>query len=317
MTAAIVVELPPADVPPLYAETLIDSCNIGMQQRATCVTGPGSEADAASLGVAIVSWKGSDQLEARIEVGLREPGAAQWQERAVVFSPADPEIERWRTLGFAIATLVKRAIEVGPEGSDEAPASGAPAAVIPEPALSASEATGAPRSSSTGFSANGQFIVESGVPWRAPALGAEIRFEQEIRKDQLFLTGAIACTDQFLGVDHIDLLRARASAGGGLVLLRLGDHVRVVARLAVAIELIQATGRDPLGGASDSGSRWAGGLEQGADVRWMWSRALGAAMGIEVREATGGTEILAHDTEVASVPALEWVGTAGLRLAFP
>jgi hypothetical protein len=312
MTAAIAVELPPADVPPLYAETLLDSCNIGMQQRARCVAGQDSEADKANLAVAIVSWKGPEQLEARIEVGLRAPGAAQWQERAVIFSPVDPEIERWRTLGFAIATLVKRAIEVAPEGSDEPPASSSPAPAAPELGPAASEVTASSR-----FSASGQFVVQSGVPGRAPALGGGIRFEQDLRKDRWFLAGAIACTDQFLGVDHIDLLRTRVSAGGGLVLLRLGHQVRVDARLAVALELIQATGRDPFGGASDTGTRWAGGLEQGADVRWMWSRALGAAMGVEVREAAGGTEILAHGTEVASVPAFEWVGSAGLRLAFP
>ena len=184
-------------------------------------------------------------------------------------------------------------------------------------AVTAKAAIAVVNTDGSGRSISGQFVVQSGVPGRAPALGGEVRFEQELRKDRWFLAGAIACTDQFLGVDHIDLLRSRVSAGGGLVLLKLGDQVRVAARLAVALELIQATGRDPLGGASDMGTRWAGGLEEGADVRWIWSRALGATMGVEAREAAGVTEILAHGTQVASVPALEWVGAAGLRLAFP
>jgi len=316
MTAAIAVELAPADVASPYAEALLDSCNIGMQQRATCVLGPDAATEERNIAVAIVSWKGSERLEARIEVGLRARGAARWQARAVVFAPGDPEVERWRALGFAVATLVEKAIGAASDTPDERSVSNGQAPVVTQPSVPTAEDTVASRSSWTGFSASGKLVVETGVPGHLPALGGAIVLEQGLG-DRWFFAGEVGLTRQSLDVDHIDLLRPRASAGGGVILVKLGDRARLAVRLAVALELIQAAGRDPIGGASDQGTRWIGGIEQGVDGVWMWSNALGMVLGAAVRESAGSTQILAHGTEVALVPAVDWAGSAGVRLAFP
>jgi hypothetical protein len=317
VTAAIAVELPPTDLPSSYAEALLESCDIGMQQRATCVSGQDAGTEPGNLAVAIVSWKGSDHLEARIEVGLRAGGAAKWQARAVAFSPGDLEIERWRTLGFAIATVVKRAIEEAPDGSGDRPASSAPAEVPPAVAPVAGEPMAADRDIWRGTWVTAQLVLQSGAPRRAPALGGEIHLEHAFRGERWLLEGGIGCTTQSLEVDHISILRPRVSLGGGVIVLKLGDRARVGAHLAVALEVVRASGQDPVSGRSDSGAHWVGGLEQGADLTWMGSRTIGAVVAAGVREATGTTEILAHSVEVARVPALEWAGSVGFRVAFP
>ncbi len=316
MAPAIVIELPPADLPSPYAETLLDSCAIGMQERATCVIGPAAAAESTKLAVAIVSWKGSDHLEGRIEVGLRAGAWVRWQARAVAFSPGDLEIERWRTLGFAIATLVKGAVGAVPDGAPgDAPR---PPGPVPSDAVPpVRETTRAPREAWTGPSVTAQVVVESGVPRHVPALGGEIRVEYAFEGERWLLEGGLGCTTQALDVDRISILRPWASVGGGVVLLKLGDRVRVTARLAVAVELVRASGQEPVSGVSDSGGRWVGGLEQGADLRWMWSTSTGAVIGGGVREAAGATDILAHGVEVARLPALEWAGSVGVRVAFP
>jgi len=316
VTPAIVVELPPADLPSLYADTLLDSCDIGMQERATCLTGSEAAEEATELAVAILSWKGSDHLEARIEVGLRAGDSVHWQARAVAFSAADLEIERWRTLGFAIATLVKGAVDAVPDAAAGRPSS-VPASVSTDVVPPAGEMTHAARDPWTGASVTAQFVVESGAPDHVLAIGGEIRLEYAFQGERWLFEGVVGCTTQSLDVDHISVLRPSGSVGGGVVLLKLGDRVRVTARLAVALELVQVSGQEPVSGVSDSAGRWVGGLEQGADLRWMWSQNIGAVVGAGVREAAGPTAILAHGAEVARVPALEWAGSVGVRVAFP
>jgi hypothetical protein len=316
VTPAIVVDLPPADLPPLYAETLLGGCDIGMQERATCVTVSETAVESTRLAVAIVSWKTADHLEARIEVGLRAGGSVRWQVRAVAFSPGDLEIERWRTLGFAIATLVKGAVDEVPDGAPGQPSSdSAPlASQVIVPPERTKRAVSDPW---TGVSATAQFVVESGVPGHVPALGGELRIEHAFQGERWLFGGGVGCTTQSLDADRISVLRARGSVGGGVVLLKLGDRVRVTARLAVALELVRASGQEPVSGVSDSGARWVWGLEQGADLRWMWSPSIGAVVGGGVRESAGSTEILAHEAQVSRVPALEWAGSVGVRVAFP
>jgi hypothetical protein len=295
---------------------LLDSCNIEIAERAPCVLGRDSEAD-PRLAVAIVSWGGSDRLAAHVEVGLRAAGVAHWQARDLAFSSADPEIERWRTLGFAIATLVDRAIA---EGADVRPAEpSASDAVHPAAPVAIAEVVEpSPRAWSM-VSVDGQFVLQSGASGAGPAPGGEIRLQRNLDADagRWFIGGGLRCAVQWLDVDQIRLLMPSVSAGGGIVLLRLGEHVRVEARFAALVELIDVSGQDPRTGAGDHGSRWVGGLEQGAYVAWMWSRAVGAVLGGEVREVTGDTRIRAHGTEVANVPALQWVGGAGVRIGFP
>ncbi len=168
MTSAIVVELPPTELPSLYTETLLDSCDTGMQQGAKCVTSSEGAPEPTKLAVAIVSWKGSDHREARIEVGLRAGTSVRWQARVVTFSAGDLEIERWRTLGFAVATLVKGAVDAAPDAGADRPASVlAPVTsdVVPLP-----RGTGATRDPWTGASVMAQFVVQSGAPGHLQAL---------------------------------------------------------------------------------------------------------------------------------------------------
>jgi hypothetical protein len=316
VTPAIVVELSPLDLPSLYTETLLGGCDIGMQERATCVMGSETTVDSTRLAVAIVSWKAADHLEARIEVGLRSGASVRWQSRAVAFSPGDLEIERWRTLGFAIATLVKGAVDAVPDEAASRPSTAlapAPSQLEPPP----EKARRAVRDPWTGASATAQFVVESGAPGHLPAVGGELRLEYAFQGERWLFEGGVGCTTQSLDVDRISVLRPWGSMGGGVVLLKLGDRVRVTARLAVALELVRASGQEPVSGLSASGARWIGGLEEGADLRWMWSQSMGATVGGGVREAAGATEILAHGAQVARVPALEWAGSVGVRVAFP
>jgi hypothetical protein len=309
MTAAVVVELSAADVSSPYAPALLDTCNIGMHSRARCVLGTDAAPDGQGLAVAILTW-GATRSEARIEVGLRVRGRPHWQGRVLSFSSADPELERWRTAGFAIATLVGEAVvHDETESKTEAVISVAP----PETSSAPEDGENVPAQSWL----DGQFVVAGGAPGFSPARGGEVRFSRILDGDRWFVTGAVQCTVQWTGLDSISVLRPSASAGGGVVALRLGNRLHLALHVDVALELIEVSGTDPVTGASGSGGHGTVGLGQGVDISWLWSHAVGVTAGAEVNEAAGPTEIRAHGQMVARIPAVDVTARAGLRFTIP
>src|SRR5690242_7054363 len=92
--------------PPAYVEALIESCTRAIRGRGACEMGDRAVDAGTTAVVVILSWENATHLVAHLQVGRRVNATQHWLTDTLSFSPGDPEIERWRATGFAIATLV-------------------------------------------------------------------------------------------------------------------------------------------------------------------------------------------------------------------
>jgi hypothetical protein len=315
MTVAVIVELAPADASSPYAQDLLDTCNIGMHPRARCVLEQDSAADDQGIAVAILTWDGPAHSAARIEVGLRIRAASQWQDRTLTFSSSDPETERWKTAGFAIATLVGEAVardETARAGDGARKETTGPTFVAP--VIGNIPSSGGDKPARVWLDA--QFVMAGGASGFSPGQGGGLRFSEIPDGHRWFVTGDVQCTVQLVQPDDISIVRPGVSTGGGVVVLRLGNRIRAGLRVDAFLQLIEVTGRDPATGTSGNGGRWVAGLGEGADLSWMWSRSVGVVAGAVMTEAIEPTEIRAHGRVVARIPWLDFGAEGGLRLTF-
>ena len=312
MSPTIAVDLPAADVASPYAQTLLDACTLGTQSLARCVTGQ-ENADDQGLAVAIVTWNGPARTGAHVEVGLRAGVEQRWRARDLVFSAVDPEVERWRTVGFAIATIAGDLVDRERAESRREPTLPAPAA---EHASHETPPADDSRDSSPRSWLDALFSVEAAAG-SSPAFGGEMRFARSLSPDSVFVTAGAACTVRRLDPDRLQILRLGASTGIGLVALRLGDRLRFTVRAGAALQLVEVTGTEPVTGASAQVGRWIAGLEEGRDGSWMASPRVGFVAGVQAGEATGAVDIRGKGQLLARLPAVGWVGQGGVRIAFP
>jgi hypothetical protein len=315
MSSTIAVELPPGDVASPGAQALLETCTVGTQTRARCVLSQDAGADDERIAVAIVTWDGAARTGAHVEVGLRYGGLQKWRARDMSFAREDPEVERWRTVGFAIATLAGDLIERGEDASRrEAPAAPAPAA--PQRAIS-----GAPPATDSLELPPRSWLdalvsVETGAG-SAPAFRGDMNFAHMLDPEHWFVAGGVHCAAQWLGADRLSIVRPGASVGIGAVVLELGRRARVTLRVEATLELVHVTGTDPATGATARADRLIPGLEEGLDGVWSASRSVGLVAGVRAAEWTGAVDIRAHGQPVARIPAVGWVGQGGVRIAFP
>ncbi|MGA7124229.1 MAG: hypothetical protein WBY94_29275 [Polyangiaceae bacterium] len=314
MTGPVVVDVPAADVSSRYVAVLIDSCTTGMHSLALCVEGP---ENAGATAVAFFSWVGPAHDQARVNVGLRVEGTARWRSRLLSFLPEDPEIERWRTVGFAVATLVGEAFSAAKFGDKPEPERRPEAAEpTPEATTVVREPERQPRVDERSW-VDAEFTTNRGAQGFWPAEGGVLRFTRTLGADagRWFADGAIACSVQWLNVDGISLVRPSVSAGGGAVLLRLGDFA-VGFRADATVELVSVAGRDPATGSADHGERWWVGFRERIDASWMWSSHVGLVAGVAAVEMTSPALVQAHGSSVARISQLDFAADVGLRLAF-
>jgi hypothetical protein len=100
----VLVEISPPERPAALSQVLVDACSSTVREG-KC--GLASDADApAAYALAIVRWTDQNELEALVQVGVREGKATHWQARTLHFVDTDLRVERWRSIGLTIATLV-------------------------------------------------------------------------------------------------------------------------------------------------------------------------------------------------------------------
>jgi hypothetical protein len=283
-----------------------------------------------SAAVAIVAWDGPRRTEARIEVGLHAGEAARWLSRELFFSAGDPEVERWRTVGFAVATLVG---DLFGQSGDETKKVPPPPANTPaqQRSLARSSAASAPDQapparageSPASWWLDGQFLMLTGLTGAQtaafPPAGGQLSVSRTFGQGSFFVDSSARVTFQSLGAGslRLSLVRPGVSAGAGIVALRLGDRVHFAVRLEPLVELVEVNAKDSASGESDRGAHLLLGLRQAVDASWMWSRSLGLAVGAELDEATGATDIRVRSELVARIPAVNFAFEGGIRLALP
>jgi hypothetical protein len=309
MTMDVSLELATADESAPQAQLLLEACDVAMRP-ARCVLGRDERAAAEGTAIAIVRW-GGDHTEARIEVGLRMHGVATWRKRTMSFSRADPEDERWRTVGYAVATLVGE----GASGEKSKPTGGDG----PSPTASPNSGHGG-QDSDRGEGArawvDAQFVLAAGVPGFALAPGGEMRFSSVVLCHRCFVSVALQGTFQRWALDTVSVLQGSASWGGGVVVLRL-PRLDLAVRAEALLDLIDATGIDPTTGNAGSGRQWGVGFAEWVDGVWMWSTRVGLVAGVGFREMTAATELTGHGQGLVHLPAVHFDSAAGLRWAFP
>ena len=313
MPIDVSLELAPADESAPQARLLLEACNLAMHP-AQCVVGRDAGAMVEGTAIAILRWS-QNHTDARIEVGLRIDGTAAWRKRDVFFSPADPEEERWRTVGYAVATLVGEAVA----GKPSEPSTNAnPTSIVSQTSNPGGRNLGEGKGVGKGvhFWLDAQFALETGIPGSEPSLGAEIRLSSLVFCSRCLVSGALLGTFEQWALASVSVLQATAALGGGFVILHV-PRLDVAVRAEALLRFIDATGIDPATGNAGSGRRWGVGFTERVDAAWMWSTRIGFVAGVGFSEMTAATELTGHGHALIYLPAVHLDSVAGLRLAFP
>lgn len=309
MTTTVVVDIAPADESSPNARFLLDACNASVRDG-RCIFRRDADPGDESTAVVNLTWEGEADATARIGVGIRMRGTPQWHARFLSFSMTDPPAERWRAVGFAIATTVGEATAQNAASSPRNSTLSQGNAPLREEARAPS-----PNRPLRSWS-DGQFSMATGGQGSLSAAGGELRVAWMVYGD-VFLFGAAGCTLERTNVDGLSILRPSASAGGGLVVLRLPGGVEMAVRARAIIQLITANAKDSATGVEGGGQRWVAGLGEGLDASWMVYRGAGFVAGVGATETTGPTDFAAHGQVLAHIPAVGLEAAVGLRVAWP
>jgi hypothetical protein len=130
----VVIELNQSDAASTNAATLVGACTTAVSDGECRL---GTSSDAAARAVVLVTWS-AEHRHAKVEIGVKGRERSRWVSREIDFREADPEAERWRSVGLVIGTLVpiterEAAAETGPPGTSPSGAGGAGAATPSAP----------------------------------------------------------------------------------------------------------------------------------------------------------------------------------------
>jgi hypothetical protein len=312
MASTIAVTLPPADVASPLAPALLETCTLGAQPRGQCVLGQDAMEPEEGASVAIVAWDGPGRTAAHLEVGMRRGARSTWRTRDVTFAFGDAEVEKWRTVGFAIATVAEDLFQLeDEEAKPPAPPPAAPVPVPPEP-----QPAGAPHERDPRSWLDAAASVDTGAAssW---AFGGALRFAHMLDAGRLFVAAGASCTVQRVDADGLSIVRPGLSADAGLVALRLGDRWRIALRAGIVLQFVEVAGTEPATGLSSQAGRWRPDLEQAVEGSWMAFRRVGFVVAVQAAEAPGAFDVRDRGQLVARLPALEGAAQGGVRFAFP
>jgi hypothetical protein len=290
MQPAIVVDLAPG-APTRDEQALVASCDLGMRGRARCVLR--EQATSGGVAFASVTWLESPSgVQANVDVRVARAPEKE-ATRELPFSDADPELERWRATGFALAAMVGDILST-PEKE--------PAPQLPS------------RPVRPAWWVDGRFAAQRGADGAPPALGGELGVSRALAWDRWFWVASLGCSDQV--ARGVEIVRPGAALGLGLVALRVGEDVSLALRVAPRLEYIDATARNSVG-VSGQASRWVFGAGEGLDIAWLPGASFGVAVGAELRELAGPTAFDAYGRFVTQVPAVDFLFQGGVRYGLP
>jgi hypothetical protein len=286
-----------------------------------------------------VSWPGTahDRVHLHVHVRAKEPA---WADRDLVFQPSDVPIERGRTIGFAIGSMVPVRAEEEPPAtpppvtteplpsSERAPPPTPPPAPTPPPSppppvASTKDAPSpalppaappSPRSARFGFdvAALGSF----GIGGFAGGLGGELG-------GRLWLTPGIAAVARGSAArGDIEIAQATATtlrfAAGLSVDLLSGASTRTFALDVDATLGVDrhSLSRNAVGEHASAGNRWVSVVQLRAEAVWWFlpQTALVPSLGFEC--AFGSTEVHVDGASVATIPWSRGIAALGLRTRF-
>ncbi len=302
----VLVELPAADAADVNAPALVAACSSGLR-RGSCVVEEPPNGERATA-VAIVVWLDPEHLRARIDVGRRAEERAGWQVRELSFHEQDAPLERWRSVGLAIAGVVGEATLLEPARR------AAPESARPKPST---QSKPPPRVSphSHDFRIALGPALETGLADR-PSVGAWLDVARRCCGSvplELTLTASNAWSVR----ETTGVATRFTTLGAGLgVTLHVGEALAVRAAAFVALGAVDASTSDPATGADESKARWLPGGLGRVQAIWPASGALSGVLGLEITQLSGATELKVFGTPVARSAALRGGAQAGLEWKF-
>jgi hypothetical protein len=276
----VVIEMAASERAVPLSTALVDACSRAVSGGA-CALSTGSP-DQDSPAVAIVTWH-DGRTKVRIEVGLRRADHAEWLSRSLEFKPEDSEIERFRSAGLVVATLVgdvRAGVRADPEPphTGEADAAG-PAPPPPAPAPPPKEtppANSPAHAERVSVALDGALLVGSALDRGAPRLGPAIRGSVRVF-GLLTLTASVSYALRPVDAAGIDV--RWITAGGGLGVTARPARSFVVRTYAEGLfEVVTVAGA---AARADHRSQTLPVARLTGDVAWMPSEHVGPAFALQ------------------------------------
>jgi hypothetical protein len=275
----VAVEVSPRPPQPALEERLLGACSAGLAHARCIAAGSASDEPEA---IAFVAWL--DAVHVSIQVGLSGRDQAAWRSRELTFDEQDPELERWRAIGFTIALLADDRRLAPPR-----PAEDPIADVPPVPGGAGFEAERLP------VQAELLGVVGTGLDEGPVRLGAEARLSVAFA-EHFFATSGVGYT--LAHAAELDVRWFDASLGLGLYLPQLWRTLDGRLRVEVLTENVAATAQ--LDSLSDQRSAWVPGLRLGGDLLWHVAGAWLASAHVEAFWLDGSTAITSAGSPVAT-----------------
>jgi len=275
----VAVQVSPSPPQPVLEERLLGACSAGLA-HARCISAGTSDSEPEAI--AFVSWL--DAVHVSIQVGLSGRDQAAWRSRELTFTEQDPELERWRAIGFTIALLADDR-RLSPPPPAEIPM----ADVGPAPADAAFDAEGLP------VQAELLGVVGTGLSEGPLRLGAAARLSAAFA-EHFFVTGGVDYT--LAQAAALDVRWFDASLGLGLYVPRFWHALDARLRLEGLAENVAATAE--LDSLTDQRSAWVPGLRLGGDLLWRVAGAWLVSAHVDAFWLDGSTAITSAGGPVAT-----------------
>jgi hypothetical protein len=265
------------------------------------------EETAGVLAVAQVIWR--DRARARATIRLHVARTDRWVDRSLTFSDDDNPVERGRTLGFAVASML-------PEGDPTVRSMPSRLDAQPSP-QAAPPATRAPvlRQRFGGLSLIG------GDDFQGVAGGLGGALEAAVPADETFALRFSAGVrgGALSSVSATGLTTTVGAGGAWSPWAGQADRRLDLALRADALLIVQAVRHTRSSGESDWKASPLPGADALVEAGWRLGGDLHAvvAVGLEAAFGTVAVSVVtSSQTQTATIPAVRAVGQAGLRLYF-
>lgn len=300
----VIVELAAEAAASPNVGALIDACTVALR-RGKCTKA--DEGDGSADATAVVTFRSSDPTEVVVEVRAGSGNAST--SREILFRREDSENEKWRSIGFTIASL---AGALGVQEASTLPPPKPMPAPPPVPERKPTPHAVAPvRFSPVRLGA--RFEIGPGLDNGPVRFGGALIGGYDLPGRVLGVWALAGHAVRSSAAGNVDMAWSRFGVGlSAAAPLPLGVEGRV--SLGVALERIAASETDATTQAEENRSRWLSGAEVDGSVRFPAATRVGGLVGGHLVRLSGGTAVVSHSVELASSPATEGGFFAGIEV---